>query len=167
MKPQMRLIWRLFCRERMRFATKWSALWLGAVGVQCTIYPTVKIYNGRRVSLGNRVTLNDFVHIWGGGGVSIGDDTMIASHSAIVAQTHDVDALRKGLKYRDTYVEPGPVIIGRNVWIGASVVILPNVTIGDGAIVGAGAVVTHDIPPESLAIGVPARVVRRLHGQVP
>jgi acetyltransferase-like isoleucine patch superfamily enzyme len=113
--------------------------------------------------LGNRVTINDFVHIWGGGGVEIGDDSMIASHCAIVSQTHDADALQKGKKYRETMVTMGPVIIGKNVWIGASAVILTGVRIGDHAIIGAGAVVTRDIPSRTIVAGSPARKLRDLN----
>ena len=57
--------------------------------------------------------------------------------------------------------KPLPVKIGDDVWIGRRVIILPGVTIGDGCIIGAGAVITKDIPPYSVVVGVPAKVVRR------
>jgi len=126
------------------------------------IYPAARIYQGRQVTLGDRVTINDFVHIWGGGGVAIGDDSMVASHCAIVSQTHDVDALRKQQKYRDTLITRGPIVIGKNVWIGASAVILPGIHIGDNAIVGAGAVVTKNVAPNTVVVGTPAYAIRTL-----
>ncbi len=153
----LKMIWSWGWNTRMHLAI----MKLGSAGRGCTIYPTVRIYTGRSVTLGDRVSINDFVHIWGGGGISIGDDTMIAAHCAIVSQTHDIDALKHGLKYRDTLIK-SPIVIGKNVWLGSSVVILPGVTIGDGAVVGAGAIVTRDVPARTLVVGMPAREVRRL-----
>ncbi len=158
------VIWGRLWGVRIGFATRMATMWIGPCGRGCTVYPTARIYGGRRVRFGDRVTINDYVHIWGVGGVSIGDDTMIAAHSVIVSQTHELDALRQGRKYRETLTF-APVKIGNNVWIGSSVTILPGVTIGDGAVIGAGAVVTRDIPPAALAIGVPARVIRLLGEQ--
>jgi acetyltransferase-like isoleucine patch superfamily enzyme len=83
--------------------------------------------------------------------VTIGDDTLIASHVAITSLTHDPRA--------DLYSasqQSRPIVIGRNVWIGTHAVILPGVTIGDGAIIGAGAVVTRDVAPRAVVVGVPA-----------
>ena len=87
---------------------------------------------------------------------------MIASHCAIVSQTHDASALLKGLKYRETMETDRPIMIGDNVWIGAAAVILPGVTIGNDSIVAAGAVVSRDVPPRTLVAGVPARPIRVL-----
>ena len=112
--------------------------------------------------IGENVTLNDFVLIWGTGSVTIGDHSMIASHTVITSQTHDVGALGAGKLYRETNI-CRPVFIGRNVWIGSSVTILPGVTIGDNAIVGAGAVVSKDVEPNTLVAGVPARQLRILN----
>jgi maltose O-acetyltransferase len=105
--------------------------------------------------------INDFVHIWGGGGVYIGDDTMIAAHTVISSQSHDVDARKRGLLYRETSVAE-PIHIGKNVWIASNVTIGAGVTIGDGCVIGAGSVVLKDVGPFSLAVGVPARTIRSL-----
>ncbi|MBQ7870222.1 MAG: hypothetical protein IJ355_07850 [Prevotella sp.] len=56
----------------------------------------------------------------------------------------------------------GPVVIGNNVWLGNNVCIMPGVTVGDGAIVGANSVVTHDIPPHSVAAGIPAHIIKQM-----
>lgn len=138
----------------------WSVL-LGAVGEGSRFYPHVQIYRASRVKLGRNVVINDFVHIWGGGGVEIGDDSLIAAQCTITSQTHAADALARGQLYRDTWI-PGQVRIGSNVWLGSGAIILPGVTIGDNSIVAAGAVVTADIPSGVLAAGVPARVVKEL-----
>ena len=69
---------------------------------------------------------------------------------------HDLDPAHR----QDMF--PGPIRIGRNVWIGAHATILRNVTIGDGAVVAAGAVVTKDVPPNTVVAGVPARVIKTI-----
>jgi galactoside O-acetyltransferase len=107
------------------------------------------------------VVINAFVHIWGSGGVELGDDTLVAAHCTITSQTHAADALRRGKLYRDTNLTAS-VKIGSNVWIGSGAIILPGVTIGDDSIVAAGAVVRSDVPSGVLVAGVPARVVRSL-----
>ncbi len=65
-------------------------------------------------------------------------------------------------EYRDDVPESAPVILEENVWLGGRVIVLPGVTIGAGSVIGAGGVVTHDIPPRSLAVGAPARVIKDL-----
>ena len=134
---------------------------MGAVGEGSYIYRRASIYQPARVRLGRNVVINDFVHVWGGGGVEIGDDSLIAAHCVITSQTHEIDALARGLLWRETNAN-APVRIGRNVWLGSGAIVLPGVTIGDDAVVAAGAVVTSDVPAGALVAGVPARVQRLL-----
>jgi maltose O-acetyltransferase len=106
------------------------------------------------VSIGDDVSLAAFVHIWGGGGVTIGDRVMIGTHVSISSLTHDYSAqVMKG-----TLISRSVAIMD-DVWLGSNAVILPGVTIGRGAVVGAGAVVTHDVPAGAIAAGVPARIL--------
>jgi acetyltransferase-like isoleucine patch superfamily enzyme len=109
----------------------------------------------RQVHIGDDVAFAAFFHIWGAGGVTIGDRVMIGSHTAITSVTHDY-SLRTT---RDSLIMK-PVAIEDDVWIGAHCTILPGVRIGHGAVVGAGAVVTTDVPPEAIVAGVPAHFVR-------
>jgi acetyltransferase-like isoleucine patch superfamily enzyme len=95
-----------------------------------------------------------FVHIWGHGGVTIGDNTLIASHTVITSITHN----KSSRLYSDESLRL-PIRIGKNVWIGTHAVILPGVEIGDNAIIGAGAVVTHNVPANTTVIGIPARAM--------
>ena len=124
------------------------------IGSNCLLKEGVYIRAGTegRVEIKDRVAINAFGQIFGHGGVTIGEDTQIGPGALITTTEHDYsDSLKTRFK---------PVAIGSGVWIGAKVTILPGVTIGDSAVVGAGGVVTRDIPPRTVAVGVPARVTR-------
>jgi maltose O-acetyltransferase len=135
---------------------KWRAK-LGSIGGNVNIYPDVIIHNTNKVHIGNSVSIAEFVHMWGGGGIKIGDNTLIASHTVITTQTHSTDCEL----YRDS-LECKPVAIGENVWIGAGAIILPGVTIGKNSIIGSGSLVNKDVPENVIAVGIPAKVLRKL-----
>jgi maltose O-acetyltransferase len=140
-----------------------NAAWrsrLKKLGEGSNFYGTAVIHHPERVAIGERCSIGEFVHIWGGGGIEIGDDVLIASHAALTSQTHD----RCAKIYRETSVEK-PIIVEDNVWIGTGAVVLPGVTVGAGAIIGAGAIVTRDVAPRSVVVGIPARE-RSLPGAV-
>jgi lipopolysaccharide O-acetyltransferase len=116
--------------------------------------------------IGDDVQLNDSVHIGAVELVEIGDHTLIASRVFITDHSHGVyDQPNVGSRPEvmpvDRPIVARPVRIGRNVWLGEQVCILPGVTIGDGAVVGANSVVTRDVPPGTIVAGNPARVIRR------
>jgi acetyltransferase-like isoleucine patch superfamily enzyme len=116
----------------------------------------VIIWSTDDVVLEEDVTINSFTHIFGVGGVRIGARTQISACCSISSVTHPEEvASRKELI-------KSPVIIEEDCWLGTGAIVLPGVRIGKGSIVAAGAVVTKDIPPFSVAIGVPARVARQV-----
>lgn len=92
------------------------------------------------------------------GGVYIGDGALIGHHATIVTLNHGFDLVHR------YDLHSSPVHIGKHVWLGANVTILPGVTIGDSTIIAAGAVVTKDVPAGMVAVGVPAKVARRAEG---
>lgn len=115
--------------------------------------------------IGRNVQINDSVHIGAIDQVVIGDHTLIASRVFISDHNHgnyqvQDPASAPKIPPADRPLSSRPVRIGQNVWLGEQVCILPGVTIGDGAIVGANSVVTRDIQPNSIAVGNPARVIR-------
>ncbi len=114
------------------------------------------------VTLGERSWLGPFCLVYGNGGVTIGSNVLIAGHTSINTVSHAAE--RCDIPINDQPILTGPVVIEDDVWIGLNAVILQGVTLGHGSIVGAGAVVTHSIPPWSIALGVPARVVGRRQG---
>lgn len=126
---------------------------LGGRGPGCAIRAPFHVDYGTNIFLGRDVFLNYGVTILDVCRVTIGDMTQIGPGVQIVAADHPREA-----DYRDAGLENGkPVVIGRNVWIGAAAVILPGVTVGDDAIVGAGAIVTRDVAPGATVVGNPAR----------
>lgn len=109
------------------------------------------------VSVGNYSDLGVRCQI--NGPVTIGDYVMMGPDCLIYTQNHKFDDLSIPMQ-QSGFSEVRPVTIGNDVWIGGRVIILPGVTIGDGCIVGAGAVVSKDVPPYSIVVGNPARVVK-------
>jgi maltose O-acetyltransferase len=118
-------------------------------------YP-IKIHNKENVSIGNNCSLNAFVHIWGGGGLEIGDNVMIASHVSINTITHDYN--KEVIRFAPNIYKS--VIIEDDVWIGSSAIIMPGIRIGQGAVIGAGSVITKDVPSRAIIIGNPGRVLK-------
>ena len=115
----------------------------------------IRTRKGGSLSIGNHVYLNYGVSIDAWHDVQIGNDVLLGPFVSIIDNDrHEVEP--------DTVLQRGPVIIGNNVWLGRNVAVMPGVSIGNGSVIGANSVVTKDIPPNSFAAGVPARVVREL-----
>lgn len=112
--------------------------------------------------IGNRVTFGFYDHIGCINKIIIGDDVLIGSHVLITDHSHGKLEKSQEPYNKRKLISKGPVIIEDNVWIGENACILPGVRIGTGCIIGANAVVTKDIPPYSVAVGVPAKVVKTL-----
>jgi maltose O-acetyltransferase len=127
---------------------------LAAVGEGAVIRPPFHCDYGFNISLGAGVFLNFNCVILDVVAVSIGDKTQIGPAVQILAADHPRDPAGRaaGLEFGR------PIRIGRNVWIGGGAIILPGVSIGDDALIGAGSVVTRDIPAGAVAFGNPARV---------
>ncbi len=130
---------------------------LKKIGANSHIYPDVIIHSPHLVSLGEKVNIAEFVHMWGGGGIEIGDNVIIASHTVITSQTHDKDSEI----FRASSIMK-PIKIGNNCWIGAGAIIFPGIEIGEGSIIAAQAVVTKNVPAHSVIAGVPGQIVENL-----
>ena len=111
---------------------------------------------GGAITLGKGVFVGPYAVIYGHGDVDIGDHTLISMHCRIISSNHGVPPPGRIIRFEPDLLRPTK--IGRDVWLGAGVTVLGGVTIGDGCVVGAGSVVTHDLPPNAIAVGVPARI---------
>lgn len=127
---------------------------LAAAGDGCEVRPPFYCDYGFNITLGKGVFLNFNCVILDVVAVTIGDGTQIGPAVQIYAADHprDAEQRRQGLEFGR------PVHIGRNVWIGGGAIILPGITIGDDAVIGAGSVVTRDVPAGVTVAGNPARV---------
>jgi acetyltransferase-like isoleucine patch superfamily enzyme len=126
------------------------------IGNDCLLQDAIYMRAGTegKIAIGDRAALNSFCRLFGHGSIEIGEDTQIGPGSLITTTEHDYDhGLTAHFKR---------VVIGKGVWVGANVTILPGVEIGDGAVIGAGSVVMKNIASRCVALGVPARVVRFL-----
>lgn len=112
---------------------------------------------GGHIRVGRNVFVGPYAVIYGHGGVEIGDNSLISMHCCILSSNHAVP--NRTSLVRDQADILLATRIGRDVWLGAGVKVLGGVTIGDGCVVGAGAVVVDDLPSYSISVGVPARVV--------
>ena len=114
---------------------------------------------GGSIQIGKHVHVSRSTYINGIGDIEIGDDTLIGPNVVMISGNHPFD--RVDIPIRLQGVQKAKITIGKDVWLSANTTIVPGVTIGDGCVIGAGAVVTKDIPPYSIAAGVPARVVNK------
>jgi acetyltransferase-like isoleucine patch superfamily enzyme len=114
---------------------------------------------GGWIKLGKECGVSRFSILAGQGGLDIGDYVRIGPHVVIYAANHLYSDPETPVKYQGFSAKG--VHINDDVWIGAGAIILDGVTIGKGSIIGAGAVVTKDIPPYSVAVGIPARVIKK------
>lgn len=127
------------------------------LGEDCYIEPPFySNFGGAHVHLGNRVYCNFAVTMVDDTHIYIGDNTMIAPNVTIATAGHPVLPELREYDYQYNI----PVHIGHTCWIGAGAVILPGVTVGDNTVIGAGSVVTKDIPANVVAVGNPCRVLR-------
>ncbi len=131
-----------------------SRLGQGVHVVSCGSY-----YHSSGIKIGKNSLVGPYTCIEGPGKVEIGSDCMLASHIGIYANNHSFDSIEKPMKEQALTCKG--ITIGDDCWLGSGVKVLDGVAIGKGSVIGAGAVVNRDIPPYSIAVGVPAKVIRK------
>ena len=120
------------------------------------IFPPFYTDCGINIKVGENVFINACCRFQDQGGIEIGEGSLIGHNTTIATLNHDFNPAKR------QNLTPSPVKIGKNVWIGSDCTILPGVEIGDGAIIGAGSVVTKPIPKNTIAVGNPARVIKEI-----
>ena len=121
-----------------------------------TIFPPFYTNFGQFIRLGKNVFISHNCSFLDIGGITIEDDVQIGPSVKLTSENHPLDpADRKTVLLQ-------PILVKRNAWIGAGAIILPGVTIGENSVVAAGAVVSRDVPPNTVVAGIPAKVIKTL-----
>ena len=111
---------------------------------------------GKNIEVGEDVFINACCHFQDHGGVRIGDGCQIGHNVVFATLNHFLEPEKRKMTYS------APIVLGKNVWVGSNATILQGVTIGDNAVIGAGAVVTKDVPANVVVGGVPAKIIKKI-----
>ena len=130
---------------------------LGSCGKNCLFITFSKFFVPKNIHIGDNVFINQQCIFVGDEKITIGDNVNIGFRCMLITSNYEPYFNRKAQKRR-RYFEP--IIIEKNVWIGSGAIILPGVTVGEGSVVAAGAVVTKDVPADTLVGEVPARIIK-------
>ena len=120
------------------------------------VFPPFYSDFGKNIHVGEDVFINACCHFQDHGGVTLGDGCQIGHNVVFATLNHGLQPEERGITY------PVPIVLGKNVWVGSNSTILQGVTIGDNAVIAAGAVVTKDVEPGTIVGGVPARFIKKL-----
>lgn len=131
---------------------------LGTLGEDAYVKPPLFVDYGEGIHIGARTFVNYNLTALDVASITIGQDCQIGPNVQLLTPTHPVEPQPR----RDKLEAAQPIVIGDNVWLGGGVIVCPGVTIGENSVIGAGAVVTHDIPANVVAVGNPARVIKQI-----
>ncbi|MDE6868501.1 MAG: sugar O-acetyltransferase [Clostridia bacterium] len=121
-----------------------------------TLFPPFYTDYGKNITVGKNVFINSGCCFQDQGGIEIGDNVLIGQQVVIATLNHDL------IPKDRANMSPAPIKIGNGVWVGAHATILSGVTVGNGAVIAAGAVVTKDVPENAIVAGVPAEIIKRI-----
>ncbi|MEU9736690.1 sugar O-acetyltransferase [Streptomyces sp. NPDC048002] len=146
------------CAEGAEDARSLLAELLGSLGEEAHVRPPLFVDYGSNITIGARTFVNFNLTALDVAAITIGEDCQIGPNVQLLTPTHPLEPGPR----RDKLEAARPITIGNNVWLGGGVIVLPGVSIGDDSVIGAGSVVTKDVPARVVAVGSPARVVRAL-----
>ena len=133
-----------------------SELFGYTVPASLRVFPPFYTDFGKNITVGENVFINACCHFQDHGGVTLGDGCQIGHNVVFATLNHGLSPEERPITY------PAPIVLERNVWVGSNATILQGVTIGENAIVAAGAVVTRDVPANTIVGGVPAKFIRKI-----
>jgi acetyltransferase-like isoleucine patch superfamily enzyme len=137
----------------------WLLRWAGAkVGHAVAVMPRIQVTSGQ-LSIGKGVFINTDCRFACGGGITIGDHCQISARVSFETISHQLLPVMDGKRPSHS----APIVVENNVWIGSGAILLPGITVGEGAVIAAGAVVTKDVRPFTVIGGVPARIIHDLN----
>jgi maltose O-acetyltransferase len=131
---------------------------LGHVGEGVVVRPTLRVDYGTNISIGDKTFVNFDCVFLDVAPITIGAHCQLATRVQLLTPSHPIDPGPR----RAGWESAAPITLGDNVWLGGGAIVCPGVTIGADTVVGAGAVVTRDLPPGVVAVGSPARILREI-----
>lgn len=134
---------------------------IGDLGEGVEIRPPLYVDYGRHLTIGEGTFVNFGLTALDVAPITIGRHCQIATHVQLLTAWHPLDPTAR----RDGLEAASPIVLEDNVWLGGGVIVLPGVTIGESSVVGAGSVVTKDVPPHVVMVGNPARVLKHLEAE--
>lgn len=120
------------------------------------VFPPFYTDFGKNTTIGKNVFINACCHFQDQGGITLGDGCLIGHNVVFATLNHGFAPTDRASLY------PAPIVLGKNVWVGSNSTLLQGIRIGDNAVIGAGSVVTKDVPANTIVGGVPARILRRI-----
>ncbi len=133
-----------------------SELFGYTVPASLRVFPPFYTDFGKNITVGENVFINACCHFQDHGGVTLGDGCQIGHNVVFATLNHGLSPEERPITY------PAPIVLERNVWVGSNATILQGVTIGENAVVAAGAVVTRDVPANTIVGGVPTKFIRKI-----
>lgn len=133
-----------------------SELFGYTVPASLRVFPPFYTDFGKNITVGENVFINACCHFQDHGGVTLGDGCQIGHNVVFATLNHGLSPEKRPITY------PAPIVLEKNVWVGSNATILQGVTIGENAVVAAGAVVTRDVPANTIVGGVPAKFIRKI-----
>lgn len=124
------------------------------------LFPPFTTDCGKNIHLGKGVFINSGCRFQDQGGITIGDYSLIGHNVVLATLNHNLNPKKRA------NLIPSPIKIGKRVWVGSNSTLLPGITIGDNAVIGAGSVVTKDVPANAVVAGVPARIVKTIDVEI-
>lgn len=131
-----------------------SELFMGNIGEGSRVMSPLTVVRGNRVKIGRNVVVMNNSLFMAAGGITIEDDVMVAANVQLISNNHDL--------YDHQILTCKPVRLKRNCWVGAGATILPGITVGENAVVAAGAVVTKDVEDNTVVGGNPAKIIKHI-----
>lgn len=120
------------------------------------VFPPFYTDFGKNTTIGKNVFINACCHFQDQGGITLGDGCLIGHNVVFATLNHGFAPADRASLY------PAPIVLGKNVWVGSNSTLLQGIRIGDNAVIGAGSVVTKDVPANTIVGGVPARILRQI-----
>lgn len=144
--------------DKLYGADKYLKGIFGRIGKNVKVVPPLYFSYGYQIFIGNNVHFNVGVYMGDAGKIKIRDNVMIGPYAQIYTTNHNFLPARRG------FISTRDVLIEENVWVGGAVIILPGIRIGKDSIIGAGSVVTKDVPEKSIIVGNPAKILKNVEG---